>query len=59
MSKINIKSDFKILVEVLNKNSQQISPLSIDFEFKYSTRQSKEYIISNLNGIQKNCKELK
>lgn len=57
---INIKSDFKILTKIVNGKGEVLSPLSLDFEFIYTdiANKSIKYIISNLKGVQTNCKAL-
>lgn len=57
---INIKSDFKILTKVVNGKGEIFSPFSLDFEFTYTdiANKSIKYTISNLKGVQTNCKAL-
>lgn len=57
---INIKSDFKILTKVVNGKGEVLSPFSLDFEFTYTdiANKSIKYTISNLKGVQTNCKAL-
>lgn len=57
---INIKSDFKILTKVVNGKGEVLPPFSLDFEFIYTdiANKSIKYTISNLKGVQTNCKAL-
>ena len=57
---INIKSDFKILTKIVNGKGEVLSPFSLDFEFIYTdiANKSIKYTISNLKGVQTNCKAL-
>lgn len=57
---INIKSDFKILTKVVNGKGEVLPPFSLDFEFIYTdiANKSIKYTISNLKGVQTNCKVL-